>query len=53
MTAAENAPLELLSITIKPPGKERLTASHVQKVMLLNSHSRGSVNIPKATIHRD
>ena len=39
MTAAENAPLELLYITIKHPGKDRLTASHVQKVILLNSHS--------------
>ena len=40
MTAAENAPLELLYITIKHPGKECLTASHVQKVILcLNFHS--------------
>ena len=39
MTAAENAPLELLYITIKHPGKDRLTARHVQKVILLNSHS--------------
>ena len=39
MMAAENAPLELLSITIKHPGKANLTASHVQKVILLNSHS--------------
>ena len=39
MTAAENAPLELLYITMKHPGKDRLTARHVQKVILLNSHS--------------
>ena len=37
MTAAENAPLELLSITIKHPVKASLTASHVQKVIFLRT----------------
>ena len=39
MTAADDAPMELLSITTKPPGKARLTARHVQKVILLNSRT--------------